>query len=256
VNPLDTPIDVVIPVATKDVEMLPLVLQGVRRFVKHKIDHIYLASSPNQQIARFAHEHGCTFVNEDDLSPLPKADIDYICNGIDRSGWLLQQLIKLNADSVCENDMYLALDADTVLIQEHIFFHGKTIFRFDKKYYKPFFRTHELLFNSKPTSIVSYVCHLMLFNVDVLKKFKDTISQLHQCNWSTAILAAIDTNEKSYFSEYESYANFFSQHYKKDMELRYSHNLAIPRNNSLGLDHLIGKYSAVAQSISMHEYRR
>jgi len=108
--------------------MLPLVLQGVRRFVKHKIDHIYLASSPNQQIARFAHEHGCTFVNEDDLSPLPKADIDYICNGIDRSGWLLQQLIKLNADSVCENDMYLALDADTVLIQEHIFFHGKTIF--------------------------------------------------------------------------------------------------------------------------------
>lgn len=72
----------------------------------------------------FCRTKGCTFIDENTVLPITKKDIHYRSRTWERSGWLFQQLLKLNGDKLCTADYFLVIDADTVLITPTVF--GRT----------------------------------------------------------------------------------------------------------------------------------
>ena len=62
--PADVDIDVVIPVVEKDLRILPLCLQGVRRNVAHNIKNIYIVSPDNVAIRDFCNKNELVFVED------------------------------------------------------------------------------------------------------------------------------------------------------------------------------------------------
>ena len=96
-EPSKEPIDVVIPIIAKDLHILPLCLEGVRKCVAHPIQEIYIVAPAQQDILDFCKEHRLQFVDETSIfgfSP-KELNLQYISEKSevrDRSGWLFQQL--------------------------------------------------------------------------------------------------------------------------------------------------------------------
>ena len=76
-------------------------------------------SGPRRQ--RWPTSLACEVVDEQDVLPIRRDDIDYQFGSVDRSGWLFQQLLKLSADTISSSDHVLVLDADTVMIRPQSF---------------------------------------------------------------------------------------------------------------------------------------
>ena len=53
--------------------------------------------------------------------------IDYKYLEHDRSGWIFQQLLKLNWNGISEKKYCLIFDADTILIRNHLFIKNKKL---------------------------------------------------------------------------------------------------------------------------------
>ena len=100
-KPASEPIDVVIPIIAKDLTILPLCLQGVRRCVAHPIQDVYIVAPAQDEIVRFCQENGLRFVDENTVFGFSPKELNLqIPNGDgtlwNRSGWLFQQLVKLS----------------------------------------------------------------------------------------------------------------------------------------------------------------
>jgi len=179
----------------------------------------------SSQIRELCHRLNVDFVCEQIVAPLTKEDIDYVVNGTDRSGWLLQQLIKLNADSVAVTENFLVLDADTVLIKpQRLEADGRSVLMVSEEHHRPYYRTYEKLFGHPPQSHLSFVCHYMIFNKQILMLLRKAIQNRTQRTWARAIVESIDRNEVSSFSEYETYGNFLSEISARTVVRRYSNN--------------------------------
>lgn len=57
-------IDVLIPAIEKDLATLPLVIDNIRRYVKHPIGSIYIVSPVSTKIRKLCSLKNCIFVNE------------------------------------------------------------------------------------------------------------------------------------------------------------------------------------------------
>lgn len=122
-------IDVLIPAIEKDLATLPHVIDNIRRYVKHPIGSIYIVSPVSSKIRKLCSLKNCIFVNERSVLPLTKDEIHYQSSRWNRSGWLYQQLLKMNGDSIVKAKHFLVMDADTVMIKPHTFLvEGKTVF--------------------------------------------------------------------------------------------------------------------------------
>jgi len=63
-TPSTEPIDVIIPIVAKDLQTLPLCLQGVRRQVQNTIKDIYIVAPQQQEITDFCARNGLIYVDE------------------------------------------------------------------------------------------------------------------------------------------------------------------------------------------------
>lgn len=204
------PIDVFIPAIEKDLGTLPLVIDAVRKQVKHPIGDILIVAPKKEKMIELCRQKGCKFIDEHTVLPLTKQDITYRSKKWDRSGWLYQQLLKLNGDTVCSSEHYLVIDADTVLIRPHTFKVGnKTVF-YCRNWSQPeYFNTYRRLMKRKAPSPTSFVTHYMLFEKAKVAKLKRYIESKHpNKSWYSAILRSIDKTKQFGFSEFETYANF------------------------------------------------
>src|SRR4051794_19507342 len=96
----DVPLDILIPAIPKDYPTLPSVINSVREHVRHPIGDIFLIAPDSPEIRLIAERYGCLFCNESNQLPIKKSDINYTWQKIDRSGWIFQQLLKLNGDQL------------------------------------------------------------------------------------------------------------------------------------------------------------
>ena len=81
-----------------------------------------------------------TFIDEDEIAPLKNTEIDFSYNGIDRSKWIYQQLIKLSTDKLAGSKHVFMIDADTLLTSPQIFQkNGKTLFLHSDEFHFPYF---------------------------------------------------------------------------------------------------------------------
>ena len=109
-TPSDEMVDIVIPVIPKDLKILPFCIEGIKHNVANKIKDIYIVGPEDKRIEEFVKIQNLSFVKEDDVLGFGVKDVKYITNdGIDRSGWLFQQFLKLSGNiGTCEN--YITVD--------------------------------------------------------------------------------------------------------------------------------------------------
>ncbi|MBE7445840.1 MAG: FkbM family methyltransferase [Planctomycetia bacterium] len=250
-------IDIIIPAHEKDADVLPYVIDAVRKNVNHPIGNIIIISYNSDKILTICTAKQCIFVNENTVLPITKNDIKHIVNGSDRTGWLFQQLLKLGGERLSSQEHYLILDADTIFIRPHVFeFQGKTIFYCSDEYHKPYFTMYERLLGIKAKCPLSFVSHTMLIEKTKLENLRKEIENKHKTTWYEAIINNIDKSEGSGFSEYETYGNYVFSHYSKEIILEYWFNLSLAKGEIKNIENLKKQFLNKYKSISFHSYNK
>lgn len=235
-------IDVVIAIVEKDLPVLHVCIEGLKKNVSHPVKQIYLVSPENKAIKDFAAANGLQFVSETTVLGYSPSRINYTVTtgkGLNRSGWIFQQLIKLSGRvGTCR--YFLAIDSDHVLLKPHIFLSGgKTVFyqSFDNNL--PYYNNIKRLMGYYPVHWFSYVSHKMLFDKEVLQQLHQTIEQRTGKQWDDAIIQNLKTNEHSDFSEFELYGHFMNS--KKKLHVPWREK-ALHIENMASLEALQKKY--------------
>lgn len=208
-------IDVVIAVVEKDMQALPLCIEGLRKNLAHPVKNIYLVAPANEKIQAFAKQNGLVFTDETTVLGYTPQSINYVLeSGFNRSGWIFQQLVKLSGNTgTCR--YFLVIDADHILLKKHIFLSGgKTVFyqSFDNNI--PYYNNIKRLMGFYPVHWFSYVSHKMLFDKEELQRLHSAIEKRNNCAWDKAIIQNLKTTEHSDFSEFELYGSFLPKQKK------------------------------------------
>jgi glycosyltransferase involved in cell wall biosynthesis len=249
----DDPLDILIPLAAKDVSTFKLVIGSIRRNLRHPIGQVFVVGPALEEIKSACSETGCVFKDENTVLPITKEDIQYTVNGVDRSGWLFQQLIKLNGRKVCDLEEFLALDADTILACPQVFkANGQTVFLHSDEHHTPYYQAYWDLFGRNTSTPLSFVAHQMLFNRGRLLEMQGELETRHGKPWYQAILSTIDTNELSAFSEFEIYGHWMLQIHPAEVRREYWFNRAVPRREISLL--AVTEEIPGCRSVSCHSY--
>lgn len=206
-------IDVVIPIILKDLKILPLCLEGVRRCVAHPIAAIYIVAPAEKEIIQFCEANQLVFVDETSVFGFGPRDLKLEIHTPDgqtlnRSGWLFQQFLKLSG-RVGTSRYYLCIDADHVLIRPHVFLthSGETVFYMSYEEHQPYYENIHKLLPGLPLDRLSYVDHKMLFDKTQLRMLHEQLERSGH-PWTEVILQSYDRSCHAGFSEFELYGNF------------------------------------------------
>ena len=206
-------IDVVIPIIRKDLKILPLCLEGVRRCVPHPIAAIYIVAPAEEEIIQFCEANQLVFVDETSVFGFGPKDLKLEIHTPDgqilnRSGWLFQQFLKLSG-RVGSSRYYLCIDADHVLIRPHVFLtpRGETVFYMSYEEHQPYYENIHRLLPGLTLDKLSYVDHKMLFDKEQLKTLHKQLERSGH-PWTEVILQSYDRSCHAGFSEFELYGNF------------------------------------------------
>jgi len=248
-------IDVFIPAIVRDLETLTHVIDSIKENILHPIDSIFIIGPYCDDFVNFCNKKECSFIDEKTLLPFHKEQINYTPGCLDRSGWLYQQLLKLNCDKICKNEHVLIADADTVFARPQSFEHeGKIIFDVSSELHRPYYQIYNRLLNKSPYYYISFVSHHMLFQKSKLIAIKNSIEDIHKMKWFDAILNHIDYNEISSFSEYELYGHYMLSNFKKEIILEYWKNVIYSRKYLLKAKSRINLLSKKCKSITFPYY--
>jgi hypothetical protein len=252
----DVPLDVIMPAIEKDLPVLPFAVQSIRQNLRHPIGKIMIVAPDSPTMRAACAEIKCTFIREDEVLPIKRQDIDYTVNGLDRSGWVLQQFIKLSGDALSDREHFYVLDADTVLSAPQVFqVEGRTVFLHSDEHHSAYFAVYKRLFGADASTALSFVAHQMLYSVQMLGEMRHELRQRHQCAWHEALLNAIDRSDVSGISEYELYGQWMLQRHPDMMEREYWYNLALGRHDLARLNHLTMTLAGQYRSLSFHRYQ-
>lgn len=242
-------IDVVIMCLEKDIETLKLCIKSCREFLNHEISKLYLVSPLSEKIKKLSEKEGCININENTIIEIKKSDIKYNVNGIERNGWVFQQLLKLHVDKISKSKYIFTIDSDTILTQPKTLVHNqKIIFDFSNEFHKPYFELYEKLTKFKHNLSVSLVAHMMTFEREKLLLLRKHVNYENNDTFINSILKNLNTNEISSLSEYELYGNYVVKKFEKEYLFRYWFNLSILNLDNFKKINLKG-YSSVSRHI-------
>jgi len=249
----ETPLDILIPAIEKDMPALPYVVEGARKYIRHPIGSIFILAPELSSIKSFCEKNNCAFVPENTVAPIQKKDVHYVPRGLDRSGWLLQQFMKLSGDKISSHDYFLALDADTVLMCPQVFLiDGQTILLHSDEHHHPYFELFFKLFGVPTRTPLSFVAHQMLFNRNRLRELRNAIAIRHNKAWHEAIMSKMDATQSSAFSEFETYGHWMHNNYPGEIKREYWFNTSVSKRH-LGSD-IWSCNRGPCRSISFHSY--
>jgi len=252
------PIDVVIPCAEKDREILDLCIEGIRKNGKNIRRIIVVSARQMTRKAEWFDEKNYPFSDRDLAEQIfgdEKLARNYLSKP-SRIGWIKQQLYKLYAALVIPgiSSNVLVLDADTIFLApvEFLGRQGEGLYNPGKEHYKPYFIHAAKLIPGWRKIHASYsgISHHMLFQRSVIQDLFQIIESFHRVEAWKAICRCIDLNEVygSSLSEYELYFNFVFAR-SSQMKIR-----PLKWKNVATLD-LLSKYRRRGYSyISCHSY--
>lgn len=239
---------VIVPAVEKDAPVLAHCLRSIREMIRQHLVEVWVVAPESASIRKIAAAENCKFVHEDTILPRPAAELK--CRG-----WVLQQLIKLNASAFVSTPDYLVVDADTVFLRPQSFFRGgKSVLRYADQYELLYNRSLELVFGHPRRFPVSFVTHHMLFNAALVKELLHLIEQRFGRPWWEAILQEVDKGHPISFSEYELYGHFVLSQpgWKKKFCLEYWHGLDRSTENLAGLDAVRRTEAGHLNTVSFH----
>ncbi len=249
-------IDVVIACIDKDLPILRFCIQAARLFIEDGVDQIFIVAPDSPGIKQVAQAERCEFIDENAVFELRRSDVSCPVNGVDRSGWIFKQLLVLCADRVSSKNSILVLDADTVLIRPHRFlFHEKVTYFVSDELHAPYYDAYRKILKMPWRFPMSFVSHYMLFERRRLEALRADIARENNCQWYDAIVSlGKETNDISFFSEYETYGNYCLFKYPDDCLIQYCNNLAMSRSLIPDINRMINKYQNSHRAFSFHTY--
>lgn len=249
-------IDIVIPCTEKDSTVLPYTIGYLQKNLRHPLNEIFIVSPKSEKIKDISDRLGCTYIQEDTVLPVTRKDIPYIVNGVDRSGWLFQQLLKLAGDSIVSQEFFYVIDADTILIRPQVFeLNEKTVFLHSDEYHRPYYEVYRDLLGCYPSTNLSFVAHQMMFQRSKLSELRNLIEKRNDGEtWFNVIINTIDKREPSSFSEYELYGHWMMDNYLNDIEREYWFNCHLPIRRIKEIEKLSSELKDQYRSISFHRY--
>ena len=248
------PIDVVVTLAKKDFGVLPYSIKGIVDNVKHKIENIVIVSETYPEIEDFCKKGGYKLVDENQVLPIKKSDIDYKINGIDRSGWILQQFLKYSHE-LSSQEYYLTVDADTVLIRPQSYIrNGKILVLTGDDCFPSYARMLKKLFGHASHKVLPMVCHQNFFSKSELIKLKKAIEDHTGVVWFDAILKNSDSHNLVAFAENLTYSYWMYFNHRKDIVMEYFYNKRVERSLLKDLEDVKNKYVKRYKSLSFQVY--
>jgi hypothetical protein len=255
----NTPIDVVIVAADKDYDILPFVIDSVRINVKHPIGEILVISPKSKNILTLCKNKKCLFIDESTVLPITKKNIRYTANGINRSGWLFQQLLKWGSEKYVKNDYFLIADADTVFSRPQVFvYKNKVILSVCHQLcHIPYFDMYKKLLGVEIKPLINFTSHHMLLKKTILSELKNKIEKHSGVHWYKAIIDRIDHNEASFVSDYEIYGQYFYSKYSNKSILEHWFNLSRGRSDySYIISKILAENRQRYKTISFHSWKK
>ena len=213
------PIDVVIPCADKDIELLDYCIDSIRTYGKNIRRIIVVSPRPLTDTAEWYDENKYPFSLEDigrEIFPSDPAQAHWFAFECTRRGWVYQQLLKLYAPLVIPgiSSNVLILDADVVFFRPIQFLtdSGAGLYTVGGEYFLPYFEhMHRLLPGlTRVFPSQSGISHHMLFQKSVIESlFADIRAYHHKEPWQ-ALCNCINPQDLglSSLSEYEIYFNY------------------------------------------------
>lgn len=252
----DLPIDIVMPTLDRDYEVVTKVIDSIRENIKHPIGRIIIISPKSAKIEELCRRKSCFWVNENSVLPIKISDLDIHIQGINRSGWIYQQLLKWASVKYLKSEFFLITESDTIYSRPQVFEHkGKTIFASSSALcHLPYFYSYRQLFGKKIKATHNLTSHHLLFREKYIGEAKKKIEQIHKKSWYQAIIDTIDHKELSSISDYELYGQYVLQHYPHTVELEHWANVSFSRNSLKNLTSLLKKYYKTAKTLSFHSY--
>jgi FkbM family methyltransferase len=248
------PLDLLVPVGSDDLDVLPAAIASWRNHLRHPIRAIHVVAQPGPEVQGVCDGLGVELVDEAAAVAISRSDIGYRPDGVDRSGWLFQQLVKLSADEITGADHVLVADADTVLLRPQVFEHrGRIILNQSDEYHRPYRDAYRRLLGEDPRSVISFVSHAMVLSRATLRRLRGELEERHGMRWDESILAALDQDEVSGFSEYELYGNYCLAR-GVAVERAYWFNVSLPRSQVGQLDEISARWGGRRRSVSFHAW--
>jgi hypothetical protein len=248
-------IDVVIPLVKKDLPIVVSCIRGLRENCINPIGKIFIIAPDIDEIRLFCEQNGLIFLEENKISPINKSDL---AEKIDskKVGWILQQLIKLNADTIeGVNRYFLLMDADTILSRKQFFITNKRyILKWSDEFHFLYRFSNRKILGYSRFIPPSYIAHHQLIDANILSDLKRHIEKVSpKMKWFDTIIGTAIVNN-NYFSEYELYATFLLKENKSNVVVQYWFN----SNKEIHkiLDIKVIKISQRFLSASFHNYLR
>ena len=176
------------------------------------------------------------FINENEFVDVEKIRATYLSRtskNINRSGWYIQQFIKMQFSRFTKDEYYLIWDSDTIPLKQVKMFDEDSRPFFDMKteFHEPYFDTIAKLFPDVHKVInKSFISEHMIINSNFMRVLIDEIesnSALDGENFQEKIINAINLKDltSSGFSEFETYGNYVMTRYPESYILRDWHSL-------------------------------
>ena len=194
---------VLVPAAEKDSDLLRLCLAGVREHLSRQNHEVWVVAPESEVLRKVCEEAGVKYVLEDTVLPVPARELR-------TRGWVVQQLIKMNACRHVPTEDYLVLDADTVFLRPQVFFRrGRTVLRYADQYELLYQRSLTMILGDRPRFPVSFVTHHMVLNKGIMEMLLRRIGERLEAEWWDGLVRVVDADSESpiSFSEFDLYGN-------------------------------------------------
>lgn len=212
------PIDVVIPCADKDIEVLELCIEGIKKNGKNVRRVIVVSPRRLTERAEWFDEKNYPFTKLDLATEIfgDRQKAEAFISEFSRIGWIYQQFLKLYAPFVIPNisSNVLVLDADTIFLNPVEFLgpFGEGLYNPGAEYAPPYFEHAQKLLPGfrRVYPEHSGISHHMLFQRNVMGDLFSFIEAYHKIEPWKALCRCIDLAHVAYssLSEYEIYFNF------------------------------------------------
>ncbi len=213
------PFDIVIPVGPNDIKNINTMINHTKKnIIGYR--NIYLISYDSSIII-----DGCITIDEN-IFPFNKQLVTSYIQHSSRSGWYLQQLLKLYASFVIHDmlDNYLVIDSDTFFIKPTLFFKdNKPLYNVGTEYHVPYFdhmnKLHSSLFRKLN---LSGICHHMMFQKQKVIHLFKLVEDYHNESFYISFLKCINQKDRihSGASEYEIYINYLHIYHQNEFLIR------------------------------------
>ncbi|MCT8977280.1 DUF6492 family protein [Clostridium sp. CX1] len=217
--------DVIIPVAKKD---LSLVIKNIPYIFKMLSPRKIIFIGSSELKSSFPLNKKLEFINEDEIyQDMKLSTIQSIMYNItgstNRSGWYLQQFLKMSYATISRENYYVVWDADTIPLNTIPFFDDRSdkyLFTMKTEYHTPYFTTIGKLFNNevKKYNNQSFIAEHMIIDtkimIELIKKIESN-KNLKGNYFYEKIMYSIDEKDiqGAGFSEFETYGNYVMKYY-------------------------------------------